>query len=64
MADENARYWYMKEAVDESWSSRTLDCNISTQYYSRIDRNNVPQDGMITGKSACYTTITPFLKEP
>ena len=33
---ENARYWYMKEAVDENWSSRTLDRNISTQYYYRL----------------------------
>ena len=36
VSDENARYWYMKEAVDESWSSRTLDRNISTQYYHRL----------------------------
>ena len=36
VTDENARYWYMKEAVDESWSSRTLDRNISTQYYYRL----------------------------
>lgn len=36
VTDENARYWYMKEAVDESWSSRTLDRNISTQYYHRL----------------------------
>ena len=26
----------MKEAVNESWSSRTLDRNISTQYYHRL----------------------------
>ena len=36
VADENARYWYMKEAVAENWSSRTLDRNISTQYYNRL----------------------------
>lgn len=36
VSDENARYWYMKEAVDEGWSSRTLDRNISTQYYFRL----------------------------
>ena len=36
VTDENARYWYMKEAVDENWSSRTLDRNISTQYYHRL----------------------------
>ena len=36
VADENARYWYMQETIDENWSSRTLDRNISTQYYYRI----------------------------
>lgn len=34
--DENARLWYMNESVNESWSSRTLDRNISTQYYYRL----------------------------
>ena len=34
--DENARLWYMNEAVNEGWSSRTLDRNISTQYYDRL----------------------------
>ena len=28
--DESARLWYMKEASEESWSSRTLDRNIGT----------------------------------
>lgn len=36
VSDENASYWYMKETVDEGWSSRTLDRNISTQYYCRL----------------------------
>ena len=30
ITDENARYWYMKEAVIESWNARILDCDIST----------------------------------
>ena len=34
--DENARIWYLKEANDESWSVRTLDRNIATQYYYRL----------------------------
>ena len=34
--DESARLWYMKEASEESWSSRTLDRNIGTQYYYRL----------------------------
>lgn len=34
--DEDARLWYMKEAANESWSARTLDRNIGTQYYYRL----------------------------
>ncbi|MDR2148938.1 MAG: DUF1016 N-terminal domain-containing protein [Tannerella sp.] len=30
------RYWYMKEAANQSWSYRTLDRNISTLYYRRL----------------------------
>ena len=36
VADESARLWYLKEAAQESWSSRTLDRNIGTQYYYRL----------------------------
>lgn len=39
MSDENARIWYMREASEESWSARTLDRNISTQYYDRLLRS-------------------------
>lgn len=31
--DENVRLWYMNEAANEGWSSRTPDRNIFTQYY-------------------------------
>lgn len=30
------RLWYMKEATEQMWSVRTLDRNVSTQYYGRI----------------------------
>ena len=36
--DEDARLWYMREAAEENWSARTLDRNISTQYYYRLLR--------------------------
>ena len=36
VSDPNARYWYMKEANDEMWSTRTLDRNIASQYYYRL----------------------------
>ena len=31
-----ARRWYMNEAAEQMWAVRTLDRNISTQYYERI----------------------------
>lgn len=34
--DEDARVWYMSEAAHENWNVRTLDRNISTQYYYRL----------------------------
>lgn len=34
--DSEARRWYTKEAANQGWSSRTLDRNISTQYYHRL----------------------------
>ena len=35
VADPKAREWYAKEASEEMWSVRTLNRNISTQYYGR-----------------------------
>ncbi len=34
--DENARYWYLREASEEMWSVRTLSRNIGSQYYYRM----------------------------
>lgn len=34
--DEDARIWYLNESAQENWSVRTLDRNISTQYYYRL----------------------------
>ena len=36
MSNEAARLWYLKEANNQMWSVRTLDRNISTQYYERL----------------------------
>ncbi len=36
VSDEDARLWYLREASNEGWSARTLDRNISTQYYHRL----------------------------
>jgi predicted nuclease of restriction endonuclease-like (RecB) superfamily len=36
VVDENARYWYLREASKEMWSTRALDRNIGSQYYHRL----------------------------
>ena len=34
--DSEARNWYEKEAIEQTWSVRTLQRNISSQYYYRM----------------------------
>ena len=34
--DKEAREWYEKEAAEQTWSVRTLQRNISSQYYYRM----------------------------
>ena len=34
--DATARNWYMREAAEQTWSVRTLQRNISSQYYFRL----------------------------
>jgi predicted nuclease of restriction endonuclease-like (RecB) superfamily len=34
--DSEARNWYMQEAAEQTWSVRTLQRNISSQYYFRL----------------------------
>lgn len=34
--DKQARDWYEKEAFEQTWSTRTLQRNIDTQYYYRL----------------------------
>ena len=34
--DKKARDWYEKEAIEQTWSVRTLQRNISSQYYYRL----------------------------
>lgn len=34
--DSEARLWYLKEASEQMWSTRTLDRNVASQYYYRL----------------------------
>lgn len=36
VSDSDARAWYEKEAYEQTWSVRTLQRNINTQYYDRM----------------------------
>ena len=42
--DGAAREWYHKEAIEENWSVRTLDRNVSTQYYHRLMQSPIPAE--------------------
>lgn len=41
--DKTARDWYTEEAADQTWSVRTLQRNISSQYYYRLLKSQNPE---------------------
>lgn len=41
--DKQARDWYEKEALEQTWSTRTLQRNIDTQYYYRLLKSQVKE---------------------
>lgn len=41
--DEKAREWYEKETLEQTWSVRTLQRNISSQYYYRLLKSQVKE---------------------
>ena len=67
MSDEKARLWYLHEASRESWSSRTLDRNIGSQYYHRLlasqDKTAVVSE-MKAITSAMQSDKLEFIKNP
>lgn len=40
VGDENAIRWYLENASKEMWSVRTLNRNISSQYFNSYGVNN------------------------
>ena len=65
--DAVARDWYEKEATKEAWSVRTLQRNISSQYYYRLLKSQVkePVEKEMKTKTADYQTDTlEFIKNP
>lgn len=52
--DVEARSWYENEAANEMWSTRTLQRNVSSQYYHRLLRSQ--------NKSAVYDEMKELTK--
>ena len=41
--DKDVRDWYEKEALSQTWSARTLQRNISSQYYYRLLKSQIKE---------------------
>lgn len=64
--DAKARNWYANEAFSESWSVRTLQRNISSQYYYRMLKTQVPEKvrNEMRGLTSEYQKKLEFIKNP
>ena len=65
--DEAARNWYAKEAAEQVWSARTLQRNISSQYYYRLlkSQNPAPVEAEMQALTAPYQADKlEFIKNP
>lgn len=60
--DESAQEWYTQEAFSQAWSSRTLDRNISTQYYYRMPTPRRSQK-LFQAKYMAYMPTPEVLKK-
>lgn len=65
--DSAARNWYEKEAYEQTWSVRTLQRNINTQYYHRIlqSQNKKLVEKEMNDKTSAYQNDKlEFIKNP
>jgi len=65
--DTNARNWYASEATSQGWSVRTLQRNISSQYYYRLLKSQVKQpviDEMTELTAPMQADKLEFIKNP
>ena len=65
--DPKAREWYLEEAVSQSWGYRTLQRNISTQYYHRLLASHdsaVVEKEMREKTAALQNDRLEFIKNP
>lgn len=67
VTDKEAREWYLQEAINEIWSARTLDRNISSQYYYRLlqsQNKNIVKEEMQQITSPFQNDKLEFIKNP
>ena len=65
--DKSAREWYANEAAEQTWSARTLQRNISSQYYYRMlksQKNTEVKNEMNTLTSQYQVDKLEFIKNP
>lgn len=65
--DKDARKWYEREAISQNWSTRTLQRNISTQYYYRLMQSQVKKpvtDEMVETTKPFQGDKLEFIKNP
>lgn len=66
--DKSAREWYAQEAFEQSWGVRTLQRNISTQYYYRLlqsqKKDLVEKEMLEKTVSLQQDTKLEFIKNP
>ena len=65
--DKEARNWYENEAIMETWSVRTLQRNVDTQYYYRLlksqSKNKVKREMQSKTKDSKLNKLE-FIKDP
>lgn len=67
VSSKEARDWYLEEAGNRMWSFRTLDRNISTQYYERLLLSQVKKDvkdEMLKNTDKYQRDKLEFIKNP
>jgi predicted nuclease of restriction endonuclease-like (RecB) superfamily len=67
VSNPEARAWYLREATERTWDVRTLDRNISTQYYERLLMSQVKKSVIkeMRGKTGKYQeNKLEFIKNP
>lgn len=66
VTDPDARLWYEKEAYEQTWSVRTLQRNISTQYYDRmlLSHNSQAVENEMKQLTSEYQGKLEFIRNP